>query len=330
MNEITDITSADVSSLRGMIYTVRGKQVMLDSDLAEIYGYETKYFNRQIKNNESRFAGDDFMFRLTKEEYSEILRCKKSTSRWGGERYLPHVFTEQGVYMLMTVLRGDLAVKQSRALIMLFKAMKDHIIGNGNPLITQGDYYSLARKVESNTEEIREIRDALGEKVARADLSEFMMLFDEGTLQEEVLVLEGTPFKADLAYQSIYGEARKQIILVDDYIGIKTLQHLSHAQHGVHITIASDNRARPPLRWSEYCDFMTENPDLDVDFVTTRGMVHDRYILLDPGTDNMMIYHCGASSKDAGKRITTIARLKDPGHEAMIKRLIANPPLNLR
>lgn len=95
----------DESTLKDKIYTIRGQQVMLDFDLAEIYGYETKNFNRQVKNNIERFEGEDFMFRLTKEEYDN-LRCKNFTSRWGGSRYLPYAFTEQGIYLLMTVLIG--------------------------------------------------------------------------------------------------------------------------------------------------------------------------------------------------------------------------------
>lgn len=99
---------------------------MLDFDLAAIYGYETKYFNRQVNNNAERFD-EDFRFQLTEQEF-ENLRCKNFTSSWGGTRYLPKAFTEQGVYMLMTVLRGELATKQSRALVRAFKAMKDYII----------------------------------------------------------------------------------------------------------------------------------------------------------------------------------------------------------
>ena len=117
-----EIIIVDEKVLQSKIYIVRGQQVMLDSDLAEIYGYETKNFNRQVKNNIERFEGDDFMFRLTKEEFDD-LRCKNFTSSWGGSRYLPYAFTEQGIYLLMTVLKGDLAVRQSRALIRLFKSM---------------------------------------------------------------------------------------------------------------------------------------------------------------------------------------------------------------
>lgn len=125
-----EIMLVNEQELKDKIHLIRGQQVMLDFDLAEIYGYETKNFNRQVRNNAEKFEGDSFMFRLTKEELQEILRCKNFTSSWGGARYLPNAFTEQGVYMLMTVLRGDLAIKQSRALIMAFKRMKDYIIEN--------------------------------------------------------------------------------------------------------------------------------------------------------------------------------------------------------
>lgn len=101
---------------------------MLDFELAEIYGYTTKRFNEQIKNNIERFD-EDFRFKLTREEVNN-LRSNFSTSSWGGSRYLPYAFTEQGIYMLMTVLKGDLAIRQSKALIRTFKQMKDYIIEN--------------------------------------------------------------------------------------------------------------------------------------------------------------------------------------------------------
>ena len=92
----------DEQSLRDKVYTIRNQQVMLDYELAEIYGYDTKNFNRQVKNNIERFEGEDFRFQLTKEEY-ENLRCKNFTSSWGGSRYHPYAFTESGVYMLSSL-----------------------------------------------------------------------------------------------------------------------------------------------------------------------------------------------------------------------------------
>lgn len=112
--ERTEIAVIEVTEgyLREKMYEFRGRKVMLDSDLAEIYGYETKNFNRQVKNNSRKFQGDDFMFELTDEETEELSRCKNFTlnqkeGRGTNIKYNPHVFTEQGIYMLMTVLRGE-------------------------------------------------------------------------------------------------------------------------------------------------------------------------------------------------------------------------------
>ena len=112
--------------MRDRLYEFRGRKVMIDSDLAEIYGYETKNFKRQVKNNIAKFEGDDFMFELSHEETEILSRCKnftlnKNFGRGSNLKYKPYAFTEQGIYMLMTVLRGDLAIKQSRALVQTIK-----------------------------------------------------------------------------------------------------------------------------------------------------------------------------------------------------------------
>ena len=120
-----EIVLIDEKYIENKIYLIRGKQVMLDSDLAYIYGYETRYFNRQVKNNIERFDSD-FMFQLTEQEFKD-LKCKKFTSSCGGVRKMPYAFTEQGIYMLMTVLKGDLAIKQSKALIRIFKRMINYL-----------------------------------------------------------------------------------------------------------------------------------------------------------------------------------------------------------
>lgn len=120
---LSAVASVDIRSIKDCIHIIRGVQVILDFDLAALYGYSTKDFNRQVKNNIEKFDAD-FMFSLTADEM-ENLRCKKFTSSWGGARYLPHAFTEQGVYMLMTVLRGDLATRQSKAIIRTFKQMNE-------------------------------------------------------------------------------------------------------------------------------------------------------------------------------------------------------------
>ena len=119
--ENTEIVPVEITEelLKEKLYEVRGVKVMLDSDLAEIYGYTTKALNQQVKNNQDRFD-NEFTFKLTRDEWKD-LRSKNLTSSWGGSRYLPNVFTEQGVYMLMTILKGELAAKQSKDLVKTFK-----------------------------------------------------------------------------------------------------------------------------------------------------------------------------------------------------------------
>lgn len=321
-----EIMIVDERSLRDKIYIIRGQQVMLDADLAQIYGYTTKAFNQQVRRNIDRFP-EDFMFRLTKEEFSEFLRSQNVTLEMGAySKYPPNAFTEQGIYMLMTVLKGDTAIEQSKTLIRLFKSMKDYIIENQQLMITQKDYFALTEKTESNTRDIADIKENM---VTKADLTEFMKLFDQGVQNEEVLILDGQPFKADVAYQKIYRSAKKSIVVIDDYLGVKTLQHLVHAKPGVKLTIISDNKYGK-LKLSEYNDFLAEYPSKTVDFISSMDRAHDRYIIIDKNTAGMKVYHCGASSKDAGKRITTISRMVDiDDYKKMVKTLLANPPLVL-
>ena len=323
-----EIMIVDERTLKDKLYIIRWQQVMLDFELAEIYGYETGSFNQQVKRNIEKFD-EDFMFQLTRAEF-ENLMSQNVISSWGGRRKPPYAFTEQGIYMLMTVLKGDTAVEQSKALIRLFKRMKDYIIENQQIMITQRDFINLSQKVESNTDDIRNIKDMLDDVVKREDLSEFIKLFDSDIGHEEVLILDGQPFKADVAYQKIYWSAKKSIIIIDNYIGVKTLQHLVHAKPGVNITIISDNKHNG-LKLSEYNDFLTEYPNRSVDFIRAKDRAHDRYIVLDNGTAGMQVYLCGGSSKDAGKRITTISRFRDVD---IIKRalneLLTNPPLILK
>ena len=145
-------------TIKSKIYEIRGQKVMLDFELAEIYGYSTKAFNQQVKNNIEKFD-NDFRFQLTKEEMSQILKSKKLTSSWGGIRKLPYAFTEQGIYMLMTVLKGDLATKQSIALIDTFKRMHDYI--NSNSLIGVNEVIKLTNIVNEHSLELSDIESKL-------------------------------------------------------------------------------------------------------------------------------------------------------------------------
>lgn len=303
-------------TIQSKIYNVRGYQVMLDVDLAEIYGYETKNFNRQVKNNMAKFEGDDFMFQLTKDEW-ENLRCKNFTSSWGGSRYLPLAFTEQGIYMLMTVLRGELAIKQSRALVRTFKKMKDYIWGN-RELIGQREYIQLSIQTTENMRDIQKLKvdmssiekqmcdvmDQLGDVVTKSDLAEMMSGFVDK--EDNGWLMYNTKYcTADLAYSEIYGQAKKTIFVVDNYIGLRTLVHLKNTPAGVDITLFSDNIGNR-LHKVEYNDFLKEYPAIQLKLKKTGGIYHDRFIVLDYGTEEERIFLCGASSKDAGARVACI------------------------
>jgi hypothetical protein len=139
------------------IYLVRGEKVMLDSDLAELYDIETKYLKRAVKQNISRFP-DDFMFELTKEEW-ESLRCNFSTSnKRGGTRYLPYVFTEQGVAMLSSVLNSEIAINVNIRIIRLFTKMREILMANKDLLLRMK---KVERELASQGESIKAVFDYL-------------------------------------------------------------------------------------------------------------------------------------------------------------------------
>ena len=339
-NEI-EIMEINETVLQSKIYLVRGQKVMLDFELAEIYGYTTKAFNQQVKNNQERFD-EDFRFKLTREEV-ENLRSNFLTSNWGGSRYLPYAFTEQGIYMLMTVLKGELAIQQSKALIRTFKRMKDYIIENQG-LVGEREYLQLSMQVTQNVLDTLEIRhelnevedqmaevvDKLSTVVYKSDLSEIMTEFGEPQIKRGYLILNGEPFKADLAYNEIYQKAKFNIFIIDNYIGIKTLEHLINCKHGIDVTIFSDNLYNG-LRANLFTDFCKEYPGLHITLKKSGGIFHDRFIVLDYGTEECRVFLCGASSKDAGARITTITEILTVHmYDAMVSNLINNPNLQLK
>ena len=345
MDKKDEIMLVNQESLAEKIYIIRGQKVMLDFELAEIYGYETKRFNEQVKNNIEKFD-DDFRFQLTKEEW-ENLRSKISTSKSeigsGGRRYLPYVFSEAGIYMLMTVLKGELAVKQSKALIRTFKQMKDYIVENQG-LIGQREFLQLSMQITSNVVEMQDLRrdlmnvedkvaglvDNLGNVVHKSELSELILDLSNPQLRYGFLLLNGEPIEANLAYKDIYSIAKKSIYIVDNYIGVKTLVLLKDIPSSVEITIFSDNVGKG-LHTLEYQDFCKEYPFRKIKFQKSGGEFHDRYIIIDWNTDKQRIYHCGASSKDAGQRITTISEVVDQiVYADLINRLLKNPILKLK
>ena len=284
-------------TIESMIYVVRGEKVMLDFELARIYGYETRYFNRQIKNNIERFD-EEFRFQLTKEEFKEILKCKNFTSSWGGSRKLPYAFTEQGIYMLMTVLKGDLAVKQSKILIKTFKQMKDYIVENKG-LLTTNETIKLTNLVNDHSKRLTSVEEKL---------EIVMENFIDPNTYKHFLIKDGEKIEADIAYQSIYKLAKYSIYVIDDYIDVKTLQLLKCIKENINVIIITDNKGKNNLNNIFINDFKNDT-NINITLKKNNKRFHDRYIVIDFNTDNYMIYHCGASSKDSGNRINTIANV---------------------
>ncbi|PWJ35537.1 ORF6N domain-containing protein [Fibrobacter succinogenes subsp. elongatus] len=316
----SEISLIDENLLKSRIYTIRGVKVMLDADLAEIYGYSTGAFNRQVKNNIERFA-EDFRFQLSKREVEE-LRCKNCTANISTmNRSYPFVFTEQGIYMLMTVLKGDLAIQQSMALIRLFKQMKDYIVAENQQLLGTAGIAQIAAQTAQNTHEIavfsaevkelsgevRDIRSDLGK--INMDLQMVMKNFVDPSTYKHFLILNGQKLEADVAYAQIYGMAKKTLLIVDNYVDIKTLNLLRNAHKGVSILIASDQYTH--ITDDMLNDFRAAMPGISIDKISAAHKFHDRYILIDIKTKSEKLYHCGASSKDAGNKITTIVQLDD-------------------
>lgn len=327
-----EILIHDENDLRTKIHTIRGVQVMLDFDLAEIYGYDTRSFNKQVTNNIERFD-EDFRFQLTKEEFDElVLMCKIYTSSWGGTRKLPYAFTEQGIYMLMTVLRGELAVKQSKALVRIFKQMKDFILQSQN-ILSGSELTKLSLQTVDNTKQIsantKEIKDIKENMVTKTELTKVMKNFTDPNIKKDYLFLNGETVEADIAYSTIYSSAKKSIFIVDNYISLKTLVLLKSVKPTVQITLFSDNVGKG-LHKTEYTDFCKEYSNVHITLKMTKGIYHDRYIILDFGTKNEKIFHCGGSSKDAGVRTTAISQVDDKRlYQNIAVDLQKNPPLIL-
>ena len=307
-------------NIKNKIYKIRGKEVMLDADLAEIYGYTTKAFNQQVSRNIERFD-ENFMFQLTELEYeslrSQIVTLEKS-GRGRHTKYLPYVFTEQGIYMLMTVLKGELAIRQSKALILIFKKMKDYIINNTN-LISYDNIINIALQTENNTKDIENIKN---------DLKNIHNMLDH-SYDKEILILNGEYVESNLAYKKIYSLAKKSIYIVDDYIDLKTLVLLKEIKNNVNVTIFSDN-INKKLHKIEFDDFVKEYPNVKINFKKPNNKYHDRYIILDYKMKDEKIFHCGASSKDSGNKITTISEINDRNiYSKIIDNLINNDELLL-
>ena len=311
MEETKELITTD--DIRSKVYIIRGQQVMLDQDLAEIYGYQVKNLNQQVKRNLTRFP-EDFMFQLTKEEV-ELVKSQFVTSRninyfegqEGGRRKLPYAFTEQGIYMLAAVLRGELAEQQSIFIMRTFREMR-HYISQNQQFVTRNEMELLTAKVGTITER----QDRMEKKVEfiQKDVTILADNFITDKDKKNFVIYKGQKLEADIAYIEIYQQAKKSIYVVDDYMNAKSLQHLSQKADGVEVVLFTENGkgGKGFLTKSLVTDFQNEYSSLRI---KPNPDCHDRLIVLDYDEETEQVYLCGASSKDAGKKLCAINQITE-------------------
>ncbi len=328
MEESTELMSVD--NICNRVYTIRGQQVMLDYDLAEIYGYEVKALNQQVKRNSSRFP-EDFMFQLEKEEIPEgfsksqfVTLNEKGNKRGTNIKKMPYAFTEQGIYMLATVLKGELAEQQSIFIMRAFREMR-HYINRNRQFVTGAEMRLLNVKVSEMAVQVAGITDwkTKTEKdmeLIQKSIETLNENFVSDTDFKNFVIYKGQKFEADVAYIDIYQQAIASIYVVDDYVNTKTMQLLSQKKQGVEVVLFTENGhgRKGFLTVAVVNDFESQYPPLRI---KPNADCHDRWIVLDYGLTTEQVYHCGASSKGAGKKLCAINKIENT---AMIHPLIDN------
>lgn len=256
--------------IKRLIYTIRGKQVMLDSDVAVLYQYETKNINKAVKRNIERFP-EDFCFQLTEEEF-EVLRFQFGTSKrnWkindevrGGRRYLPYVFTEQGIAMLAGILKSEIAVKVSVNIIRAFIEMRNFLSSNGNIFerLTNIEY-----KLQNYDKKFNEI---------------FNLLQIEDNIKQRIF-FEGQIYDAYSLIIDIIKKANEKIFIIDNYVDDSVLKMLAKKKKDVEVMILTSGKST--IRKIDVQKFNQEYPILRV---AKTSKYHDRFIIL----DNKEMYH---------------------------------------
>ena len=268
--------------IRNLIYTIRGKQVMLDSDLASLYQVETKNLNKAVKRNIERFPAS-FCFQLTEKEV-ENLRFQIGTSslNYGGRRYLPYAFTEQGVAMASAILRSDIAVRMSVQIMEAFVEMRRMLISNAS-LFHRLDNIELKQlEADQKFEEI------------------FKALESDKLHSEKGIFYNGQVFDAYAFVSDIIRSAGSSIILLDNYVDDTVLTLLGKRNDNVTATILTKSISHQ-LR----LDLQRYNSQYTVIDIEIFSDAHDRFLII----DNTELYHIGASLKDLGKKWFAFSRM---------------------
>ena len=285
-NKIIIQRELSIEDIKNLIYTIRGKQVMLDSDVARLYHYETKNINKAVKRNLERFP-KEFCFQLTENEF-QTLRFQFGTSKQnedvrGGRRYLPYVFTEQGIAMLAGVLKSDIAIQVSISIIKSFIEMRKFISSNGQIIerLTKVEYKLLEHDKKFNE------------------------VFNQLQLEENIkqkIFFEGQIYDAYSLIIDIIKKANKKILIIDNYIDDSVLKMLAKKNNNVEVVILTSDRSN-----IQQIDVQKFNKEYSKLKVAKTNKFHDRFIVIDNGE----MYHLGASIKDLGKKCFGINKIED-------------------
>ena len=312
MAKKNDIAKAETASIQpveqieSLIITVRGKQVILDRDLARLYGVETKRLNQQVQRNIERFP-EDFMFQLTKEEAEvsrsqfatlesdeanlksqfatsseeEILKSQFATSSWGGIRKLPYAFTENGIAMLSSVLRSPMAIATNIHIMRAFNAMR-HFIGS------QAQVFQRMENIEKNVLALNAHQIDTDKKIEEV----FKRLDNGDTKPEHSIFFDGQIFDSYIFINDRIREAKIRIILIDNYIDDSVLKMLDKREKGVTVKLYT-NLSFGSLKM----DLKKHNAQYAPIDAEQFNRSHDRFLCIDD-----TVYLVGASLKDLGKK----------------------------
>ena len=285
MKDENTLIPIEETNITDMIYTIRGKQVMLDSNLASLYQVTTKRLNEQVSRSKNRFPAE-FMFRLTKEEY-ENLRSQFATSSedyaHGGRRYMPYAFTEQGIAMLSAVLKSDIAVEVSIRIMNSFVEMRKFLLSN-QQLFSRLDRVEL-KQLETDKK-----------------LEEVFNYIASNTEVKQKIFFDGQIYDAFSFIVDLIGKAQKKLILIDNYVDVNTLNIICKKNSGVDVLIATAGKGS--LTMKDINKFNAQYPSLSVKTTTD---FHDRFLMIDDKEG----YFIGASIKDAGKKSFAITKIED-------------------
>lgn len=269
-----------INNIQNRILTIRGVQVMLDSDLAEMYGVETKNLNRAVSRNKERFP-ENFIFQITQiefDEYEKSLRFQFGTlnkSRGKHRKYLPYVFTEQGVAMLSAVLRSETAVKVSIQIIDAFVEMRNFIASNAA-------IFQRLDKIEQKQLETNQKFEEI-----------FKALEDKSIKPKQGIFYDGQIFDAYVFISDLIKSAKKSILLIDNYIDESVLQVFTKRNKNVAVNIYTKNITK--ILKQDLIKHNKQYPEIKIKKFTK---AHDRFLII----DEISVYHFGASLKDLGKK----------------------------